>query len=61
MYATFGVHFAYLVAAVTVVVGAVLLAPIPYHVFQAPRAASQRRAIARSARAALPPPFGRRR
>jgi MFS family permease len=59
LYATYGVHFAYLVAAGTVVVGAVLLAPIPYHVFQAPRSASHRRALAKNARASLPPPFGR--
>jgi len=58
MYATYGVHLAYSVAAGTVVVGALLLAPIPYHVFQAPRAASRRRPIVKSARAALPPPFG---
>ena len=61
LYATYGVHFAYLVAAGTVVVGAVLLAPIPYHVFQAPRSASPRRTLSQSARASLPPPFGRRR
>ena len=61
MYATFGVHVAYSVAAVTVVVGAALLAPIPYHVFQAPKSAAHRRSLAQSARATLPPPFGRRR
>ena len=61
MYVTFGVHFAYTVAAGTVVLGAVLLAPIPYHVFQAPRSASRRRPLTQSARAALPPPFARRR
>jgi len=61
MYATYGVHFAYLVAALTVVAGAVLLAPIPYHFFQAPRSAPHRRSLVRSARASLPPPFGRRR
>jgi MFS family permease len=61
MYSTFGVHFAYAVAAGTVVLGAVLLAPIPYHVFQAPRSAAHRRSLAKSARGALPPTFGRRR
>jgi len=55
MYATWGVHFAYSIAAVTVVIGAVLLSPIPYHVFQVPRAASRRRSLAGDARAALPP------
>ncbi len=57
MYATFGVHFAYTVAAATVVVGALLLAPIPYHMFQAPRPASRRRGLARSSRAAVAPGF----
>ncbi len=61
MYATFGVHFAYTVAAATVVAGALLLAPIPYHVFQVPRAASRRRSLTRSSRAALPPPLSGRR
>ena len=60
MYATFGVHFAYSVAALIVILGAVLLAPIPYHIFQVPRSAAHRRPLSRSARAALPPPFGRR-
>ena len=59
MYATYGVHFAYLVAALTVVLGAVLLAPIPYHVFQAPKPASRRRSLAQNARAALPPSLRR--
>ncbi len=61
MYASFGVHFAYSVAAITVVVGAILLSPIPYHVFQAPRPASHRRSLTRSSRATLWPPLGRRR
>ena len=56
MYVTFGVTFAYSIAAGTVVVGALLLAPIPYHVFAAPRAASHRRPLAQSARATSPPP-----
>ena len=33
LYATFGVHFAYSIAAITVVIGAALLAPIPFHMF----------------------------
>ncbi len=61
MYASFGVHFAYSIAAITVIVGAVLLSPIPYHVFQAPRPASHRRSLTRSSRATLWPPLGRRR
>ena len=61
LYATYGVHFAYTVAAGTVVVGALLLLPIPYHVFQAPRSAVRRHTLLKSARAALPPTFGRRR
>ncbi len=56
MYVTFGVHFAYTVAAGTVVVGALLLAPIPYHVFQAPRPAGHRRTLSRSSRATLSAP-----
>jgi MFS family permease len=61
MYVTFGVHFAYTVAAGTVVLGAVLLAPIPYHVFQTPRPAARRRPITQSVRAAMPPPLAGRR
>ncbi|HYA10740.1 MAG TPA: MFS transporter [Thermoplasmata archaeon] len=61
MYATYGVHFAYTVAAATVVVGAVLLAPIPYHVFQAPKAASRRRTLLGNVRATLGPALRRTR
>jgi len=61
MYATYGVHFAYTVAAATVVVGAVLLAPIPYHVFQAPKAASRRRTVLGNVRATLGPALRRTR
>jgi MFS family permease len=61
MYATFGVHFAYSVAALTVVLGALLLAPIPYHVFQSPRVAAHRRPVARRSRAAVLPPLDPRR
>jgi MFS family permease len=59
MYAAFGVHFAYSVAAATVVLGAVMLAPIPYHVFQAPRSAGHHRSLGRSSRAVEPPTLGR--
>ncbi|MFZ1022881.1 MAG: MFS transporter [Thermoplasmata archaeon] len=47
-----GVHFAYAAAAFTVLVGGILLLPIPYHVFQAPHVATHRRPI-RGARALL--------
>ena len=43
LYAGYGVHFAYSVAAFTVMVGAVLLAPIPYHVFTLPHPYRHRR------------------
>ena len=59
LYATFGVHFAYTVAAGTVVAGAALLAPIPFHMFSFSHhtlsrhdAARQRRRMIRSTRAA---------
>ena len=40
-----GGHFAYAAAAMTVLVGSVLLLPIPYHVFQAPHRSPHRRPI----------------
>jgi MFS family permease len=49
LYATHGVHLAYSLAAVTVLLGSVLLLPIPYHVFTLPHA--YRRRHLRSARA----------
>ncbi|MCI4360712.1 MAG: MFS transporter, partial [Thermoplasmata archaeon] len=49
LYATQGVHFAYAIAAVTVLLGSVLLVPIPYHIFTLPHA--YRRRHLRSARA----------
>jgi len=55
LYAAFGVHFAYSVAAVTVVAGGALLLPIPYHLFQLSHAPARHRHIARSARAVSPP------
>jgi MFS family permease len=55
MYATFGVHVAYSVAAGTVVLGAVLLSPIPYHVFQTPRPAPRRGSLGANSRAAVAP------
>ncbi len=59
MYATYGVHFAYSVAAVTVVAGGALLLPIPYHVFQLSHSASHRHLLRRGMRATAPRP-GRR-
>jgi MFS family permease len=56
LYATYGVHFAYSIASVTVVAGAVMLFPIPYHVFQLPHGPAHRRLLARSARAVARPP-----
>jgi MFS family permease len=56
MYATYGVHFAYSIAAFTVVVGAVLLFPIPYHMFQLPHTSVHHRHLVRSARAVGRPP-----
>ncbi len=57
LYATYGVHFAYSIAALTVVGGALLLLPIPYHVFQLPHHAFSRRHLWASTRATLPPPY----
>src|SRR5208282_3034585 len=57
MYASYGVHIAYSVAAVTVIAGAALLLPIPYHVFLVPqRAAAHHRHLVSSARAVTRPP-----
>ncbi|MCI4364564.1 MAG: MFS transporter [Thermoplasmata archaeon] len=51
LYATYGVHLAYTVAAVTVLVGGALLLPIPYHMFQIPHARTRRSRSNRGARA----------
>ncbi len=59
MYATYGVHFAYSVAAVTVVAGGALLLPIPYHVFQLSHSASHRHLLRRGMRATAPRPARR--
>ncbi len=37
MFVTYGVHFAYAIAAVTVAIGAALLVPIPFHLFLLPQ------------------------
>ncbi len=54
LYATFGVHIAYSIAALTVIAGAALLLPIPYHVFLAPHRAARRPPLRRSTRASSP-------
>jgi MFS family permease len=51
LYATYGVHFAYTLAAVAVLGGSALLLPIPYHVFLLPQGSRHRRHLA-STRAA---------
>jgi MFS family permease len=62
LYAAYGVHLAYSLASVTVLIGGALLLPIPYHVFQIPHANLHRPRHLRSARAAVPrPPLGRAR
>ena len=44
-YATYGVQFAYGLAAVTVLVGSALLLPIPFHVFSLPHSYRRHRAL----------------
>ena len=63
LYATYGVQFAYSIAALTVIGGAAVLLPIPYHMFTLPHPAAHRyrsshalRPSIRSTRATLPPP-----
>jgi MFS family permease len=58
LFVAVGVEFAYLAAAMTVVVGSLLLIPIPYHVFATPHLARHSRALA-TTRALQPPPGGR--
>ncbi|HYA56874.1 MAG TPA: MFS transporter [Thermoplasmata archaeon] len=63
LYAVYGVQFAYSIAALTVVVGAVMLVPIPYHMFQVHHAGMHRHRLIRGARATVPSPplaLGRR-
>jgi MFS family permease len=55
LYATYGVNFAYSIAALTVVVGAALLLPIPYHLFQLSHSPAHHRRLVRSARAVSAP------
>ncbi|MGI0132028.1 MAG: MFS transporter [Thermoplasmata archaeon] len=56
LYAYFGVHLAYSIAAGTVVAGALLLLPIPFHVFTLPHNLARRSGIRRAARAMVPGP-----
>ncbi|MGP8075985.1 MAG: MFS transporter [Thermoplasmata archaeon] len=56
LYATYGVHFAYSIAAVTVVAGGALLLPIPYHMFQLTHPSAHHHHLASSARAVTRPP-----
>jgi len=56
LYATYGVHFAYSIAAGVVVVGGLFLLPIPYHMFQLPHHTVHRRHLWGSTRATGPPP-----
>jgi MFS family permease len=56
LYATYGVHVAYLLAGLTVLVGGAMLLPIPYHVFQLPHPRVRRRSEWASARATSGPP-----
>jgi MFS family permease len=60
LFATYGVHTAYTIAAITVFVGAILLAPIPYHIFQLSRHAPHRRDLVHATRGTLGPPRGLR-
>ncbi|HLM91711.1 MAG TPA: MFS transporter [Thermoplasmata archaeon] len=56
LYATYGVHIAYSIAAGTVVLGGLMLVPIPYHIFQLPRPRARRRSQLAAARAVSPVP-----
>ena len=56
LYATYGVHLAYSIAAITVLAGGLLLLPIPYHMFQVPHATGRRHPFTRSPRATVPRP-----
>ncbi len=56
LYATYGVHVAYSIAAGVVAVGAVLLLPIPYHIFQLPHPKTRRHPGVHGTRATSPRP-----
>jgi MFS family permease len=59
LYATYGVHVAYSIAALTVVAGGAMLLPIPYHMFQIPHPRNRRLHHPGGSRAASPGPLGR--
>jgi MFS family permease len=57
LYAGYGVHLTYTIAAGAVVLGGLMLLPIPFHVFQQPHATPHRHPpLARSTRATVPSP-----
>jgi MFS family permease len=57
LYAGYGVHLTYSIAAGTVVLGGLMLVPIPFHVFQHPHPiAHHHPPLARSTRATVPSP-----
>ncbi len=56
LYASYGVHLADTVGALTVAFGAVILLPIPYHVFQLPGAIRRHHHVLRASRALGPAP-----
>src|SRR5208282_5237999 len=58
LYATYGVHVAYSIAAVTVLVGGAMLLPIPYHMFRIPHPRQRRMRRAAGTRAASPARLG---
>jgi len=59
LYATYGVHVAYSIAALTVIAGGAMLLPIPYHMFQIPHPRNRRLHHPGGSRAASPGPLGR--
>jgi MFS family permease len=60
LYAVYGVHLAYAIASLTVLVGGVLLVPIPFHVFQIPHHLVHPTHRLRGTRATVPSPPRRR-
>jgi MFS family permease len=56
LFATFGVHVAYSIAAIVVCAGGALLLPIPFHMFQLPHPSAHHRHLLGSTRATAPAP-----
>jgi MFS family permease len=56
LFATYGVYVAYSIGAFTVLAGAAVLLPIPYHVFQFPHHAARHHRLAQSSRGSTPAP-----